>query len=239
MKTIGLIGGLSWESTTDYYRYINTFVKEELGGLHSAKCLLYSFDFEEIVELQHNGEWEKATQCMIDAAKTLENGGADVIVICTNTMHKMAREVEEAVGIPLIHIADATAVKIKEQNLKSVGLLGTNFTMEQDFYKERLAQHGIDVIIPDEEDRQTVHSVIFNELCKGEFKQESREAYLQVMNRLQEKGAEGVILGCTEIPLLVKQTDTEIPLFDTALLHAVAAAEFALERRKKPEMVQI
>lgn len=233
MKTIGLIGGLSWESTADYYRYINTYVKKDLGGLHSSKCLLYSFDFEEIVNLQQSGKWNEATSCMVDAAKTLENGGADVIIICTNTMHKMADEVQESVTIPLIHIADATAAKVKEQGLKTVGLLGTNYTMTQDFYKERLAKHGIDVIIPSEEDRKFIHDVIFNELCKGEYKSESREGYLQVINRLYQQGAEGVVLGCTEIPLLIKQTDTTIPLFDTTLIHAEAAAKFALENSKE------
>lgn len=233
MKTIGLIGGLSWESTADYYRYINTYVKEELGGLHSSKCLLYSFDFEEIVNLQQSGNWKKATSCMVDAAKTLENGGADVLIICTNTMHKMAGKVQESVTIPIIHIADAAAEKVKEQGLKTVGLLGTNYTMTQDFYKERLAKHGIDVIIPSEEDRKFIHDVIFNELCKGEYKSESREGYLQVINRLYQQGAEGVVLGCTEIPLLIKQTDTTIPLFDTTLIHAEAAVKFALENSKE------
>lgn len=233
MKTIGLIGGLSWESTADYYRYINTYVKKDLGGLHSSKCLLYSFDFEEIVNLQQSGKWNEATSCMVDAAKTLENGGADVIIICTNTMHKMADEVQESVTIPLIHIADATAAKVKEQGLKTVGLLGTNYTMTQDFYKERLAKHGIDVIIPSEEDRMFIHDVIFNELCKGEYKPESREGYIQIINRLHGQGAEGVVLGCTEIPLLIKQTDTTISLFDTTLIHAEAAANFALENSKE------
>lgn len=233
MKTIGLIGGLSWESTADYYRYINTYVKKELGGLHSSKCLLYSFDFEEIVNLQQSGKWNEATNCMVDAAKTLENGGADVIIICTNTMHKMADEVQEAITIPLIHIADATATKVKEQGLKTVGLLGTNYTMTQDFYKERLAKHGIDVIIPSKEDRMFIHDVIFNELCKGEYKPESREGYIQIINRLHGQGAEGVVLGCTEIPLLIMQMDTTIPLFDTTLIHAEAAAKFALANSKE------
>ncbi|WP_141430525.1 aspartate/glutamate racemase family protein [Bacillus sp. 03113] len=232
MKTIGLIGGLSWESTADYYKYLNTFVKEKLGGLHSAKCLLHSFDFEEIVTLQKNAEWDKATNCMTDAAQKLENGGADVILICTNTMHKMAEEVEASVQIPLIHIADATAKKIKQQGLKTVGLLGTKFTMEQNFYKERLNAHGIEVVIPNEDDRQTIHNVIFDELCKGMIKESSKAAYLQIMSKLQEKGAEGIILGCTEIPLLIKQADSDIPLFDTTCIHAEAAVEFALQEEK-------
>ncbi|MGG4386112.1 aspartate/glutamate racemase family protein [Priestia megaterium] len=230
MKTIGLIGGLSWESTAAYYRYINTFIKEELGGLHSAKCLLYSFDFEEIVELQHRGEWEKATQHMINAAKTLENGGADVIVICTNTMHKMAEEIEEAVSIPLLHIADATALEIQNHGLNTVGLLGTNFTMEQDFYKEHLSEFGIDVIIPDKKDRDLIHKVIYEELCKGVIKEESRKEYIKVIERLYLAGAQGIILGCTEIPLLIKQAHIHIPLFDTTLIHADAAVKFVLEK---------
>jgi aspartate racemase len=234
MKKIGLIGGLSWESTTEYYRYINIFVKEQLGGLHSATCLLYSFDFAEMVELQNKGEWEKATHCMIDAAKTLESGGADVIVICTNTMHKMAEEIEAAVTIPLIHIADATALEIKQQHLKSVGLLGTNFTMEQNFYKKRVNQHGIKVITPDESDRQLIHDIIYQELCQGICKESSKETYLHIINRLQDRGAEGIILGCTEIPLLVKQVDTAVPLFNTTLIHSEIAVDFALGKLDLP-----
>lgn len=229
MKTLGLIGGLSWESSTEYYRYINTFVKEELGGLNSAKCLMHSFNFAEIVEMQHNGEWEKATQAMVDAAKKLEGGGADAIVICTNTMHKMADDLEKNVVIPLIHIADATAAKIKEQGLDAVGLLGTNFTMEQDFYKERLKKHGIDVVVPDGEDRKIVHNVIYEELCQGVVKEASKKAYLEILSRLADKGAQGVVLGCTEIPLLINQNDTSMPLFDTTYLHSKAAAEFAMK----------
>ncbi|WP_096187540.1 aspartate/glutamate racemase family protein [Evansella halocellulosilytica] len=228
MKTIGLIGGLSWESSLEYYRYINTFVKEKLGGLHSAKCLMYSFNFAEMVELQHNGEWEKATKYMVDTAKTLEKGGAEAIVICTNTMHKMAEEVENGINVPLIHIADATAMKMKEQEVTSVGLIGTNFTMEQDFYKERLNNYGIDVIIPTDDDRQVIHNVIYEELCQGIVKESSKQAYLRILERLKNMGAQGVILGCTEIPLLIKQEDTSLPLFDTTLLHSKAAASFAL-----------
>ncbi|WP_078595716.1 aspartate/glutamate racemase family protein [Evansella clarkii] len=229
MKILGLIGGLSWESSTEYYRYINTFVKEELGGLNSAKCLMHSFNFAEIVEMQHNGEWEKATQAMVHAAKKLEGGGADAIVICTNTMHKMAEDLEKNVVIPLIHIADATAAKIKEQGLDAVGLLGTNFTMEQDFYKERLKKHGIDVVVPDGEDRKIVHNVIYEELCQGVVKESSKKAYLEILSRLADKGAQGVVLGCTEIPLLINQNDTSMPLFDTTYLHSKAAAEFAMK----------
>jgi len=227
MKTIGLIGGLSWESTSEYYSYINRFVKEKLGGLHSAKCLLHSFDFQEMVDLQHNGDWDQATNHMINAAKTLENGGADMIVICTNTMHKMAPEIINEVKIPLLHIVDAVAEKINEQGMRKVGLLGTKFTMEQPFYKEYLSKHGIEVVIPNEEDRKIVHDVIYNELCKGDFKEASKDKYIQIINRLYKQGAEGIILGCTEIPLLVKQEDTFVPLFDSTLLHAKAAVDFA------------
>lgn len=230
MKTIGLIGGLSWESTSEYYSYINRFVKEKLGGLHSAKCLLHSFDFQEMVDLQHKGDWDQATNQMIHAAKTLENGGADMIVICTNTMHKMAPEVKNEVKIPLLHIVDAVAEKINEQSMTKVGLLGTKFTMEQPFYKEYLSKHGIEVVIPNEEDRKIVHDVIYNELCKGVFKEDSKDKYLQIINRLYKQGAEGIILGCTEIPLLVKQEDTFVPLFDSTLLHAKAAVDFAFKK---------
>lgn len=230
MKTIGLIGGLSWESTSEYYSYINRFVKEKLGGLHSAKCLLHSFDFQEMVDLQHTGEWDQATNQMIHAAKTLENGGADMIVICTNTMHKMAPEVTNEVKIPLLHIVDTVAEKINEQGMTKVGLLGTKFTMEQPFYKEYLNKHGIEVVIPNEEDRKIVHDVIYNELCKGDFQEASKDKYLQIINRLSNQGAEGIILGCTEIPLLVKQEDTLVPLFDSTLLHAKAAVDLAFTK---------
>lgn len=239
MKTIGLIGGLSWESTSEYYSYINRFVKEKLGGLHSAKCLLHSFDFQEMVDLQHNGDWDQATNHMINAAKMLENGGADMIVICTNTMHKMAPEVKSEVKIPLLHIVDAVAEKINEQNMTKVGLLGTKFTMEQPFYKEYLSNHGIDVVIPNEEDRKIVHDVIYNELCKGEFNEASKNKYIQIINRLYKQGAEGIILGCTEIPLLVNQEDTFVPLFDSTLLHAKAAVDFAFKKNSpitEPQM---
>ncbi|GKU84470.1 aspartate/glutamate racemase family protein [Niallia sp. NCCP-28] len=228
MKTIGLIGGLSWESTADYYRLINTFIKEELGGLHSAKCQIYSFNFEEIVSLQKSGNWEKATELMINAGKTLENAGAELIVICTNTMHKMASEVQAALSVPLIHIADAAAKDITHHGLKKVGLLGTKFTMEQDFYKEKLAQWEISTIIPNETDRQIIHDIIFNELCQGKFLFESKEKYKKIMNKLREAGAEGIILGCTEIPLLITEEDIDIPLFNTTYLHAKEASASAL-----------
>ncbi|MCM2981506.1 aspartate/glutamate racemase family protein [Niallia sp. FSL W8-0951] len=230
MKTIGLIGGLSWESTADYYRYINTFVKEQMGGLHSAKLLLYSFDFEEIVALQKAGHWDEATVLMINAAKTLEAGGADIVIICTNTMHKMAKEVQAAITIPLLHIADVTGYEIKKATLKKVGLLGTMFTMEQSFYKEALLQQEIETIIPDKEDREAVHQIIFDELCKGIILPESKAIYLRIIDKLQAQGAEGIILGCTEIPLLIKQEDSSIPLFDTTFLHAQAAVSYALDK---------
>lgn len=228
MKTIGLIGGLSWESTSVYYHSINRSIQQKLGGIHSAKCLLYSFDFEEIAQLQREGEWELATKRMIEAAKIVENGGADLIAICTNTMHLMANEVQEAIEVPLIHIVDCVVEEIKKKNISKVGLLGTRFTMEQPFYKERLNNHNIDVIIPEEEDRKIVHDVIFGELCKGIITESAKEAYLNIINKLVEAGAEGIILGCTEIPLLIQQTETSIPLFDTTAIHANKMVEKAL-----------
>ncbi|PYI52977.1 aspartate/glutamate racemase family protein [Paenibacillus flagellatus] len=229
MKTIGLIGGMSWESTAEYYRHLNTLVRNRLGGLHSAKCVLVSFDFAEMVDLQHRGEWEAAAEAMGDAARKLEAAGAEAVVICTNTMHKLADAVERAAGIPLLHIVDVTAEKIKERSLKTVGLLGTRFTMEQPFYRERLQRHGIRAVVPNEADRTTVHDVIYNELCQGVLRPESKAAYLDVIERLRAEGAEGIILGCTEIPLLLNEADTDLPLFDTTFLHAEAAIRFALE----------
>jgi amino-acid racemase len=225
MKTIGLIGGMSWESSLEYYRIINEKVKEELGGLHSAKSIMYSVDFEKIKNLQHEGKWDELTEIMIDAAKTLEKAGADLVVICTNTMHKMANEVENSINLPLIHIADATAELIKNQKLNKIGLLGTKFTMEQEFYKGRLQEkHHIDVVIPNEEDREIVHKIIYNELCLGNIKDSSKNEYVRIINDLVTQGAQGVILGCTEIPLLVKQNDVSVPVFDTTTIHA----EFAV-----------
>ncbi len=230
MKTIGLIGGMSWESSLEYYRIINEMIKEKLGGLHSAKIAMYSVDFDEIEKLQHQGNWEELTDLMIDAAKKVERGGADFMLICTNTMHKMADEVQRAINVPLLHIADATAEKIKEKGYGKVAILGTKFTMEEDFYKTRLnAGYGIEVIIPDENERQTVHDVIYNELCLGEIKNSSREKFKEIIRRLAEKDAEGVVLGCTEIPLLIKQEDVEVPLFDTTEIHAKYAVEHAIE----------
>lgn len=230
MKIIGMIGGMSWESSIEYYRIINETVKEKLGGLHSGKSVMYSVDFAEIEAMQHAGRWGEATQAMIEAARHVEAGGADFVVICTNTMHKMADEVEAAIGIPLLHIADATAEVIKSQGLTKIGLLGTRFTMEEDFYRGRLVEkHGLDVIIPEADDRETVHRVIYDELVLGEIKPESREAYKGIIEKLIAAGAQGIILGCTEIGLLVKDEDSRVPLFDTTSIHAVAAVERALE----------
>lgn len=230
MKTIGLIGGMSWESSRQYYTIINESVKEKLGGLHSAKSLMYSVDFEEIGKLQHKGEWDKLTELMIEAAKNLEKGGADFIIICTNTMHKMAEEIQNNIQIPLLHIADSTAEKIKQKDIKKIGLLGTKFTMEDDFYKGRLIdKFGIDVIIPNDEERQIIHDVIYNELCLGKIKQSSKEKFKNIIQNLVSDGAEGIILGCTEIPLLIKQEDIEVYLFDTTTIHAKSAVEYALK----------
>ncbi len=229
MKTIGMIGGMSWESSLEYYRILNETVKARLGGLHSAKCIMYSVDFAEIEALQHQGKWDEATEMMIDAAKRVENGGADFLIICTNTMHKMADEVQQNIKIPLLHIADATAEKIKSQGLKKIGLLGTRFTMEEKFYKGRLVEkHELDVIIPTADERNTVHRVIYDELCKGEINESSKAKFIDIINHLVEHGAEGIILGCTEIGLLVKQDDSRVPLFDTTKIHAEAAVDFAL-----------
>ncbi len=228
-KVIGLIGGMSWESSSEYYRIINQAVREKLGGLRSARCLMWSFDFGEIEALQHAGRWDDATALMIDAAQRLERGGADFFLICTNTMHRMADQVQAAVGIPLLHIADPTAERIKARGIKRVGLLGTAFTMEQEFYKGRLKDRfGLDVLVPDTEDRATVHRIIYEELVQGRVEAPSREAYRKVIARLVGRGAEAVILGCTEIMLLVKPEDSSVPLFDTTGIHAEAAVERAL-----------
>ena len=230
MKTIGLIGGMSWESSAEYYKIINETVKEKLGGLHSAKLLLYSVDFEEIEKLQHAGEWKKATEFMVDAAQRVERGGADFVIICTNTMHKMADDVQSCIGIPLLHIADAVAAKITAQGLQRVGLLGTRFTMEEEFYKQRLKEKvGVDVVVPEEDERAVVHKIIYSELCLGEIKESSRKKMKKIIENLISEGAEGIILGCTEIPLLIKQKDSSVPIFDTTLIHAQAAVELALQ----------
>lgn len=229
MRTIGLLGGMSWESTIPYYRYINEAVKARLGGLHSAKIMLYSVDFAEIERLQHRGDWEAAGAVLAGAAQTLERAGADFIVLCTNTMHKVAPAIEAAVAIPLLHIADPTAAEIRKAGLSRIGLLGTRFTMEQAFYRGRLAErHGIEVLVPDEDDRDLVHRVIYEELCLGRVEDASRSAYRDVMRRLVERGAQGIILGCTEISMLVGERDASVPLFDTTAIHAAAAAGSAL-----------
>ena len=229
MKTIGLIGGMSWESSIEYYRIINETVKRRLGGLHSADCLMYSVDFAEIEALQHAGDWDQLTRDMIFAAQRLERGGAACLVICTNTMHKMADEIASKIQLPLLHIADAAGAAIKAKGLTTVGLLGTRFTMEGDFYRGRLAEKfGLQVLIPEGIDRETVHRVIYDELVKGEIRAESRQEFLKIINNLQSQGAQGIILGCTEIPLLVRQTDVVIPIFDTTRLHAEAAVSWAI-----------
>ncbi len=230
MKTIGLIGGMSWESSIEYYRIINETAREKLGGLHSAKSLMVTVDFAEIEKLQHEGRWDDAAQILIKCAQDLEHGGADCIVLCTNTMHKVADQIQANTKIPFLHIADATAEKIKSVGLQKIGLLGTRFTMEQDFYKSRLIEnHGLDVLIPNDEERDLVHSVIYDELCLGVVKNSSRESYKEIMQSLVKQGAQGIILGCTEIELLVKQEDASVPLFPTSRIHAMAAVEYALK----------
>jgi len=231
MKKIGLIGGMSWESSIEYYRIINQGVREALGGVHSAKSVMVSVDFGEIEKLQAAGEWEEATRIMVRCAKDLEGAGADFVLICTNTMHLMAEEVQAAIGIPLLHIADATARAVQRAGLQRLGLLGTRFTMEKEFYRGRLEKvHGLRVIIPDEEGRAFVHRVIYEELVQGKIIEESRKGYLRVIESLAEGGAEGIILGCTEIGLLVKGDDLPLPIFDTMEIHALAAVEAALGR---------
>lgn len=231
MKTIGLLGGMSWESSIEYYRIINQLVRKELGGVHSAKITLVSLDFAEIEDLQNRDEWDQAAKIMIKSARQIELGGADFLLICTNTMHLMAEEVQAALDIPLLHIADATARAIKTSHLETVGLLGTRFTMEKEFYRGRLEKrHHLKVLIPDQLDREMVHQVIYSELVRGEIKKNSRDAYLKIIKSLIDEGAEGIILGCTEIGLLVKQDDISIPVFDTMEIHARAAVEASLGR---------
>ena len=228
MKTIGLIGGMSWESTVTYYQMINEVIKEQLGGLHSAKCLLYSVDFEEIECYQSQGEWEKSGEVLAEVAKRLESAGADFIVICTNTMHKVVPQIQQSVNIPILHIAKATANELLANNIKKVALLGTKYTMQQDFYKEKLIETGIEVLIPNMEEMNFINQVIYEELCLGEIKDKSKAGFLKIINNLWEQGAQGAILGCTEIGLLVHQEDTNVPLFDTTSIHAKAAAMKAL-----------
>lgn len=229
MKTIGLIGGMSWESSSTYYRIINTRTRDLLGGLHSAESIMYSVDFAEMEVLQAEGRWDEAGRLLTEAARRVERGGADFIVICTNTMHKLADDIQGRVRIPLLHIADATAVRIKAAGMRTVALLGTRFTMEEDFYIGRLIRnHDLRVLIPEPEARQVVHAVIYDELCAGRIEKASKQRYIDIMARLAEQGAEGIILGCTEIGLLVQQEDSQVPLFDTARIHAEAAVDYAL-----------
>jgi aspartate racemase len=228
MKTLGLIGGMSWESTVPYYRQINQQINLRLGGLHSAKIILYSVDFQQIEALQRSGDWQQAGQLLADAAQALQRAGAQGLVLCTNTMHKVAAAITNATPLPLLHIADATAQQIKARGLRRIGLLGTRFTMEQDFYKARLLAQGIEVIIPDVPGRDLVHQVIYEELCLGQINPASRLAYQQIIAGLVAQGAEGVILGCTEIGLLVQPDDAAVPLFDTTAIHARTAAEWML-----------
>jgi aspartate racemase len=228
MKTIGLLGGMSWESTELYYRGLNEGVKKKLGGLHSAQIAMVSVDFQEIETLQHENRWDEAGARLAAAARQVEAAGADFLLICTNTMHKVAPQIEAAIAIPLLHLADATAEQIKTRGMKTVGLLGTDFTMSEDFYRGRLEQHGLQVLIPPAEDRRLVHQIIYDELCLGQVKVASRQVFTRIMNDLHSRGAEGVIEGCTEIVMLVKQQHTEIPLFDTTAIHVEAAVKRAL-----------
>ena len=229
MKTIGLVGGMSWESTAEYYRIINQRVKERAGGFHSAKLVMYSVDFDEVETRQHRGEWQELTAMMIDAAQRVERAGADFILICTNTMHLMADDVQTSIRIPLLHIVDVTAQAVTARSFTKVALLGTRFTMEKDFYKGRLRQkHGLEVIVPEEKDREVIHAILYNELCLGEIKEPSRQTFREIIARLETRGAQGIILGCTEIPLIVSQKDYAIPLFDTTAIHAEAAVDYAL-----------
>lgn len=229
MKTIGLIGGMSWESTVTYYRIINETIKDRLGGLHSAKCILYSVDFDEIERYQSSGEWGKSAAVLVEAAQALEKAGADFIVICTNTMHKVAPDISERIHIPILHIADMTAIALKKAAIRTVGLLGTKYTMLEDFYKAALMDNDIEVVIPDNEDIEMVNRIIYDELCLGIISEESKNTYLKIISKLSKEGAQGIILGCTEIGLLIKQSDTDIPIFDTTLIHAEQAALEAIK----------
>jgi aspartate racemase len=230
MKTIGLLGGMSWESTELYYRLINEGIKAQLGGLHSARIAMVSVDFQEIEEMQHNGDWAGAGQALAQAAKQVESAGADFLLICTNTMHKVAPQVQEAISIPILHLADATAKRIKAAGMKTIGLLGTNFTMEEDFYKGRLVdKYGLNVLVPPKSDREIVHRVIYDELCLGLVEDTSRDEYLRIIDDLRSRGAEGIIEGCTEIVMLVQQQHTDVPLFDTTSIHAEEAVLEAIK----------
>ena len=230
MKTIGMLGGMSWESTATYYREINEGIKQNLGGLHSAKICLYSVDFDEIEKLQHTDDWDTAAMVLADGARKIEAGGADFLIICTNTMHRVASEIEQAISIPLLHIADATALKLKDDNITRVGLLGTRFTMEHNFYKSRITElFGIEVLVPESDERSLLHTVIYNELCLGKIENTSRQQCLEIISRLFARGAQAVILGCTEIALLISQNHTSIPLYDTTVIHANQAVSYALK----------
>ena len=230
MKTIGLIGGMSWESSVDYYRIINEETRNILGGSHSSKCLMYSFDFHEIEELQNKNSWDELTEEMVLQADNLKKAGADFIVICTNTMHIMAPDIEKRTGLKVLHIADVTGEEIKRKSIGKVALLGTKFTMEGSFYKKVLKdKHNIDVVIPNDEDREVIHNIIYNELVRGIIKDDSREKYIKIIDKLIDKGAEGVVLGCTEIPLLIKQKDVSIPIFNTTEIHSKAAVRYAID----------
>jgi aspartate racemase len=229
VKTIGLLGGMSWESSHLYYRIINEAVKEKLGGLHSAKCVLYSFDFEEIKELQHQGRWDEAADRLVDAAKRLEAAGADFLVLCTNTMHKVADAIQQNVPLPFLHIADATAAKIKQSGIRTVGLLATRFTMEEDFYIGRLQdRHSLEVLVPTAPEMDVVHDIIYRELCRGVISTESKQRFIEIIDDLVSRGAQAIILGCTEITLLINQADCPVPVFDTTEIHAREAVEYAL-----------
>jgi aspartate racemase len=228
MLTIGMLGGMSWESSAEYYRLANELVRKRLGGLHSAQCILLSVDFADIEALQASGSWDEAGKLLADAAERLEAAGADLLLLCTNTMHKVADQVQAAVEIPLLHLADATAAAIQEAGLKTVGLLGTAFTMEQDFYRDRLRSHGLTVLVPEVDDRALVHSVIYEELCLGVVTRASRAAYVGIIDRLAQAGVQGVVLGCTEIELLISQADSPVPVFPTTRLHVQAAVDRAL-----------
>lgn len=230
MKTIGLIGGMSWESTIEYYRLINEEVKRKFGGLHSAKCILYSVDFHEIERFQVEGNWEKAGESIKDVALALEKAGADFIVICSNTMHKVINYIEDKINIPILHIADATARKIQKSNINTVGLLGTKYTMEQDFYKSKMEANGIKVIVPEKDDIERINKVIFEELCLGKIKQKSKDYYKRIIENLVNKGAQGIILGCTEIGLLTNSEDSDVPIYDTAKIHAIESVNLATEQ---------
>lgn len=234
MKTIGLLGGMSWESTAGYYKALNEGVKARLGGLHSAKICLYSVNFHEIEKLQHQARWDKTAIILSDAARSVELGGADFLMICTNTMHKVVPEIESKISIPILHIADATAQDLVRDGINKVGLLGTRFTMEQDFYKSRLRdKFGIEVVVPGKDDQNTVHDIIYGELCQGIIRRESKERYLNIIDTLSREGAQAVILGCTEIALLVQQSDTNFPLYDTTQIHARHGVEWALAATEK------